>query len=88
MDVITGAVTSAVNFLILGVGNLLSYVFYMLPPSPFKFLSGLLFNTEFAKNLGWILPIRECLATIELWLSAVLVYYAYSLILRWIKAIE
>lgn len=71
----------------LGVlSDLAAVILYLLPDSPFTALS----NSPVAPYLGWInwfVPIQFILNTLVAWLSAIAVYYAYSIILRWIKAI-
>lgn len=59
-----------------------------LPLSPFtKFLD------QFAElpglgYLNWFFPVKECITVMEAYLLAVAAYYAYSIIMRWIGAIE
>lgn len=60
----------------------------ILPNSPFVYLQS---NTTVSKYLGWLnwfLPIDFALATLELWLFAVGIFYIWQLLLRWVKAIN
>lgn len=66
-------------------------VLSLLPDSPFKMLDSLMASGEIAKWLGmvnWFVPIYTFVGVIEGWLLAVAVYYAYQVVLRWLKAIE
>ncbi len=35
-----------------------------------------------------LIPIGQIIAILETWVTAVAIYYLYSIVLRWIKAIE
>ena len=62
----------------------------LLPESPFLFLEDMS-NTEvydWLKMLNWFIPINSFVGILEVWLSGVLLYYIYQIILRWIKVIE
>lgn len=61
----------------------------LLPRSPF---ANVLAQLEAADLpglawLNWLLPIPEFLGILGVWLVAIAVYYAYSVIARWIKLI-
>lgn len=67
--------------------NIASWVLWLLPDSPFQMLN----NSVIAPYLGyinWILPLDFVVSTLSLWLVAVAGYYIYSMILRWIKAVD
>lgn len=38
--------------------------------------------------LNWFFPVKDCLVVMAAYLVAVGVYYVYSVIMRWIRAIE
>lgn len=38
--------------------------------------------------LNWFVPVGTILNILQLWLSAIAVYYIYQILLRWIKVIE
>lgn len=75
------------NHIISGLGLVVSVILQLLPDSPFLFLMDSPVG-QYASYINWILPIRECIATLELWISAIIVYYCYQAVLRWAKAIE
>lgn len=67
--------------------NVLRWVVNLLPDSPFKMID----NTPIQQYLGyinWFVPVSFIVSTLELWLVAVGIYYTYSVILRWAKAIN
>lgn len=75
------------NHIISGLGLILSAILQLLPDSPFVFVMESPIG-DYAATLSWILPIKECIATLELWLAAIVIYYCVQAVLRWIKAIE
>lgn len=65
----------------------LVWVVELLPDSPFTAIS----NTPIAQYLPWInwfVPFDFVVLTLTTWLIAVGGYYVYSVILRWVKAVE
>lgn len=65
----------------------LTWVIELLPNSPFQAIN----NSDVANFMGtlnWFLPLDKIVAELELWLTCVIVFYAYQLILRWVRAIE
>lgn len=75
------------NYLIEGLGAVVALVMQILPDSPFLFVMDSPVG-QYAAQLNWILPISECIATLEMWLSAIIIYYSVQAVLRWAKAIE
>lgn len=75
------------SFLTDFLSNAVSWVTALLPDSPFQAIS----TTPIAPYLpmiNWFLPFDFVVTTLGLWLTAIAVYYAYSIILRWVKAVE
>lgn len=65
-----------------------AWVMLMLPDSPFK---GLVLPEYIRSILGyinWFVPFYMIGNTLLLWIGAITVYYAYQIILRWIKSIQ
>jgi hypothetical protein len=59
----------------------------LLPDSPFNTLS----NVDVSGYMGWLnwlVPIGQMVSVLELWGAAILIYYIYVTILRWIKAVQ
>ena len=67
--------------------NALSWVIKLLPDSPFQQINNADVQT-FLGTLNWILPMSQIVAELELWISAVAIFYVYQIILRWVRAIE
>lgn len=65
-------------------GNMLMEV---LPTSPFQPFIQQFRELPFLQYLNWFIPVGQMITVLEAWLAAILVFYLYSIILRWIKAI-
>ncbi|MFI3116043.1 MAG: hypothetical protein R3Y12_07885 [Clostridia bacterium] len=81
---------SIINGVVDFLYNILFFVIDLLPDSPFSTLS-LVISDEIKVYLGYMnyfIPVNFFIAVLEIWLSAVVVYYIYILILRWIKLIN
>lgn len=60
----------------------------VLPDSPFQTLAS---NSAVGEVLGYVnyfIPINSFVSILELWLTAVAIYYVWQVILRWIRAIQ
>lgn len=71
--------------------EMLNAVVLLLPDSPFIFLESNYIPEEVRNILpyvNWFIPVGTIVTIVEVWLSAVIIYYAYQAILRWVKAIE
>lgn len=69
------------------LGDVLSWVTALLPDSPFQAISNSAVS-EYLPYINWFLPFDFVVTTLGLWLLAVAGYYIYSVVLRWIKAVE
>ena len=67
---------------------LLSQVFVFLPPSPFKEHIVTFSENETVQYINWFIPVGQMITVTVAWLSAIAVFYAYQVILRWIKAVD
>lgn len=69
------------------VGTLGKEVIKLLPTSPFRqFID----NFEAPQYLGWLnwfFPISSILSVLALWVTAIGLFYLYSIIMRWVKMI-
>lgn len=74
------------NWFINAVGVALQAVILLLPESPFQKI--MIEMPDVFISINWLFPISEMLGTLETWLAAIIVYYGYQVILRWVKAIE
>lgn len=74
------------NWFINAIGVALQAVVLLLPESPFS--SIMTSMPDSIIGLCWLFPIAEIISTMQLWLVAIIAYYGYQIILRWVKAIE
>lgn len=65
----------------------LNFIFGMLPTSPFTLLRSSPFASLLAQ-INYFIPVYEFVVILEAWLVAVGVFYVYSIIARWLKAIN
>lgn len=59
-----------------------------LPKSPITYLEANPEVKKFLSYANYFIPISTMIALAELWLFAILLFYVYQVILRWIKMIE
>lgn len=70
-------------------GKILNIVLSVLPNSPFININTYTKTTnDFFGYLSWLIPIKEIIGITVLWLSCMLIYYIYSVVMRWIKLID
>lgn len=70
------------------ITKFLNWVLSVLPSSPFAKILDALEAVPFLGYLNYFVPVATFVAIGELWLTAVGLFYLYSIILRWIRAIE
>jgi len=83
----SSVLTSIVNFILDIIAIILASISSVLPNSPFQTIDNSVIQ-EYLPGLNWIFPISNIVAELEVWLSAIIVFYAYQVIMRWIKMIE
>ena len=66
----------------------LDMVLQVLPLSPFTDVIDELETLPYLGYLNWFIPVGRIIKIGTVWLTAVGLFYLYSIILRWIKAIE
>lgn len=73
------------------VGNalnqVLSWVLFMLPDSPFKLLSNSPIS-QYLPYINYFIDVATILDILVAWITCIGIYYGYQVILRWIKAIN
>jgi hypothetical protein len=74
------------NFIIAGIGGAIGWVVNLLPNSPFTSIDNSSVG-EYLSSLSWIIPFSQIIAIGEAWLTVIIAYYIYSVIMRWIKVI-
>lgn len=60
----------------------------LLPTSPVQKFLSMFEDIPYLSYLNWFIPVSSILVVMEVWLSAIALFYLYSIILRWIKAIS
>lgn len=65
--------------------TLWSAIINFLPGSPFQAIIGNLSGVPYMAELNWFVPVHEFIIVIEVWLTAVALYYMYSAIMRFIR---
>ena len=70
------------------VTRFLDWVCGLLPTSPFVAYIDALETMPYLAYLNWFVPVSTFIAIGEAWLVSVGLFYMYSIILRWIRAIE
>ena len=68
--------------------KLLAVVLSLLPLYPFKEFIDKLEEIPFLGYLNYFIPVGTCLKIGAAWLSAIALFYLYSVVARWIKLIE
>lgn len=87
---IFNALIFIINTIIWLFASVLNLVLSILPNSPFLDLSRT-YDISVAKYmpyLSWFLPIKSMLGILIAWLGCMLIYYIYSVVMRWIKLID
>lgn len=79
-----------INTVIWLFASVLNLVFSFLPDSPFLSIVTTLDASigDYLSYLNWFIPIPKMLGILAIWLSAMLIYYIYSVVMRWLKMIE
>lgn len=67
---------------------LLSIVIALLPESPFEHYITWFSEIPYLKYLNWFIPIGEIVAITETWLSVVVVYYGYMVVMRYVNGLR
>ena len=81
MDILFNWITSKLDYV-------LSVVLALLPDSPFQLLTRNNTVIEYLGYVNYFIPMSEILAILQLWLTAVGIYYVYQAILRFAKVVE
>lgn len=77
-------ITQILSFLNSALGKIM----FFLPNSPFESIINSIEKIDVLRYLSWIIPFSQIIAVSEAWLVSITIFYIYSAILRWVKAIE
>jgi len=75
------------NFIIDNIVNLLTFILGILPNSPFSNLSFAVF-TPYLGFINWLIPVGQMVSFLTAWGTAVLIYYIYSVVMRFTQVID
>lgn len=70
------------------VEEFLNGVMQLLPLSPFAPYINQLAELKYLNYLNYFVPVGTCIDITLAWVTAIVLYYTYSIILRWIRAIS
>lgn len=65
----------------------LQRILELLPLSPFQPYLDDMAAIPYLGILNWFLPVSEILVVMSAWLVSVALFYAYSVVMRWVKLI-
>lgn len=77
---------NAINWLIDGLVSGLIWIVELLPSSPFLVINNTVI-TQYLPWINWIIPVFEITVILQLWLYAILGFYLYKAILRFMQII-
>jgi len=80
-------IVNILNKLIEMLGTIISWLVNILPDSPFQMIMSSDAIQTAISNWNWFFPITEILATVQLWLSAIIIYYVIVVPMRFAKLI-
>ena len=66
----------------------LSFLLQILPTSPFAPMIDSLEKMPYLGYINYFVPVGICIKIGEAWLAAIVVFYLWSVVARWIKLIE
>lgn len=76
------------NLVLKKIESALHYFILLLPHSPFRAFMGEFQKLPYLEYINYFIPIGSIIAITQAWAMAIGVYYVYSVVLRWLKAIE
>lgn len=76
------------DFMTAIIEKFLDWVLGLLPTSPFTAFIEACGNLPYLGWLNWFIPVGKMIAIGEAWLISIGLFYLYSIVLRWIRAIE
>lgn len=82
-----GVLNGVSNWLTDILNSIQAAVMVLLPNSPFANLALPPEIAQYLPYVNWVIPFYMIVPTFAIWCGAVVVYYAYHVILRWVKAI-
>jgi hypothetical protein len=84
-------IADIINLIIDSLVTAVNALINIFPDSPFKAVIASIRTSYSSELLGYInyfIPVSEMLAILSVWVTAIVMYYLVSIILRWVKAIS
>jgi len=79
--------TGVIQLLINWLGSMGRFV-AMLPQTPFRNLTSIIGTNPYIDAVSWVIPIAQILSLLQVWLTAIALYYVVRVPLRWAKVIQ
>ena len=79
--------TGIIDFVYKWAAEMASKIIELLPTSPFRSFINSWEPPAYLGWLNWFFPVSQILSILALWLSAIALFYLYSIIMRWVKMI-
>lgn len=86
--IILASVSDIGNNILTWIQEKANFLIQFLPTSPFRKAIDKIGNIPYIEEINWFIPIDDIILITMWWGTAIGLYYAYMIILRWIKAIE
>lgn len=86
-NIISGVFYALINAILTVITSLLDLIYLVFPSSPFQIIKTAGFEDILAQ-INYILPLNEAIVILEAWVIAIAIFYLYSIVARWVKAIE
>ena len=77
-----------IDFMSSLLDKFLEWVLALLPTSPFTEFINACSDIPYLGWLNWFIPVGQMIAIGEAWLVAIGLFYMYSIVRRWIRAID
>lgn len=68
-------------------GGFIQKLITLLPLSPFRSFLDRLDVSGYLGLLNYFIPVAEIIAVLQAWVTAITLYYVYSVIARWVRLI-
>ena len=75
------------DFVYKWAAKMIASIISLLPTSPFRTFINSWDAPSYLGWLNWFMPVSQILTVITLWLTAIGLFYLYSIIMRWVKMI-
>ena len=80
-------ISALINWMVTLVSTFGQKILSLLPLSPFRTFIDNFTPPAYISWLNWFFPVTQILQVMAVWLSAIALFYLYSIIMRWIKMI-